>query len=226
MARRAGRRTRSRRRSWLRRIDCCCGSCGVWCGRRCAPGARAGAVGAARRRHCGARVGVASRNSLRSLRSLRSDNRDESAYAARCARPPRRCAPRRPRPRPRHTPPAAPAALVVFQQPQPQPQPSLCRRGAGPRRARMGWRRGAQGAWPRAQRASWTSSSRLSERSEQRERSEFRDAAMRPSTAGQPSRSGGRRPCAPGTVRPLVGRPSRCMNLPQHLNAPPPCPPC
>ena len=45
---------------------------------------------------CGARPGVASRNSLRSLRSLRSDNRDESDDEARCARRPLGCAPRHP----------------------------------------------------------------------------------------------------------------------------------
>ncbi len=212
---------RSRRRSWPRRIDVFRGA--RWWG--AAGGVRRGlgrgAVGAAHRRHCGARVGVASRNSLRSLRSLRSDSRDELVHDARCARPPRRCAPRRPRPRPRHTPPAAPVKLVVLR----QPHPSLPTRGrtASGAHAR---RRGAQGAWPRAQRASSSDPSRLSERSERSERSKFRDAATHPSTAGQPPRSGGRRPCAPGVVRPLVGRPSRRMNVSQPLQAPPPCPPC
>ena len=72
-------------------------------GRRCPAGTHAGAVGAARRRQCAARSGLASQNSLRSLRSLRSDSRDESDDDARCARRARPCA----APRPRRVPPAA-----------------------------------------------------------------------------------------------------------------------
>ena len=47
-------------------------------GRRCPLAAHAVAVVAARRLRCGARPGVASRNSLRLLRSLRSNSHDES----------------------------------------------------------------------------------------------------------------------------------------------------
>ena len=53
------------------------------------------------------------RNSLRSLRSLRSNRRGESVDEARCARRPRRCAPRRPTVIPRRVPPAAKPPVVV-----------------------------------------------------------------------------------------------------------------
>ena len=76
-------------------------------GRRCPAGTHAGAVGAARRRQCAARSGLASQNSLRSLRSPRSDSRDESDDEARCARRARPCAAPRPRMSPRRAPPAA-----------------------------------------------------------------------------------------------------------------------
>ena len=140
---------------------------------------------AARRLRCGARSGVALRNSLRSLRSLRSDNRSESDHEARCARRPHSCAPRRHRNRPHRVPPAARKGFwFSWRIPKTLPQ-SCARAGRGaPLR-----RRGAQGAWPCAQRTSSTFSSRLSERRERSERSEFRDAAMRPSTAGQSTRS-------------------------------------
>ena len=54
-----------------------------------------------------------------------------------------------------------------------------------------------QGSWPRAQRASSSDSSRLYERSDRRERSEFGDGAMRPSIAGESARSADRRGEAP-----------------------------
>jgi len=50
-------------------------------------------------------------------------------------------------------------------------------------------RREAQGSWPRAQRASSTDPSRLFERNERSECSEFGDVATRPSIAGQSVRS-------------------------------------
>ena len=59
------------------------------------------------RLRCGARSGVAPRNSLRSLRSLRSDNRGENVYEVRCAHRPQPCAPRRHRDRPRRVPTSA-----------------------------------------------------------------------------------------------------------------------
>ena len=43
---------------------------------------------------CGARGEVGPSNSLRVLRTLRSNNSGQSDDEARCARPPRRCAPR------------------------------------------------------------------------------------------------------------------------------------
>ena len=143
--------------------------------------AHAVAVSAALRLHCGARSEVAPPNSLHSLRSLRSNSRGESDNDARCARRPRTCAPRRHTNRPRRIPPTA-----MF-------RGWLLRWTPTPREQRRVWagrsapleRREAQGSWPRAQRASTTDSSRLFERSERSERSEFGDGAMRPSIAGQ-----------------------------------------
>ena len=77
-------------RSLLRRFGCAAGGA-----RRNPLGAHTVSVGAARRLHCDAQPGVASRNSLRELRSLRSNKRAESVYEARCARQPQACASRR-----------------------------------------------------------------------------------------------------------------------------------
>jgi len=162
--------------------------CSARRGRRCAAGAREGAVCASLRLHCGARTEVAPHNSLRSLRSLRSDKRGGSVHDARGARRPRSCAPRRPQPRPHRTPPAAPQQLGGSAGRQTPVQQRRARAVCG---APVG-RRGAQGSWRRAQRASWADSARLSERSERSERSELRDAATRPSTAGQSERSADR----------------------------------
>ncbi len=185
------------------------GGCSHWGGRCCA------------RLPCGARPGVASRNSLRSLRSLRSHTRDENDDEARCARRPlgwpcrprwasgpaarqaqtvhwtvcvRGSPPRRPRVSPRQA--AAGATLrfwcSVFRAPGSGPRTSDARtlqtcpqRRVRPGRSAPLVRREAQGLRPRAQRDSSTDSSRLSERRERSERSEFRDAAARPSIAGQ-----------------------------------------
>jgi len=135
---------------------------------------------------CGARPGVASRDSLRSLRSLRSNSRDESEHEARCARRPLGCAPRRPRDRRRLAPPATTLGLWYSlacwaRTPEAHPQ-----RRVGTGRSAPLQRRGAQGLRPSAQRGSSTCSSRLFERSERRE---FRDAAARPRTAEQSTRS-------------------------------------
>ncbi len=155
-------------------------------GRRHPVGAHAVAVGAARRLHCDARPGVASRNSLCSLRSRRSDNRDESDDEARCARRPQACASRRHRNRPHRVPPAAKLGLACFRRRATTvPQRRVWAGCFAPSRCRE-----AQGSWPRAQRASSTDSARLFECSERSERSEFRDAATRPSIAGQSQRSG------------------------------------
>ncbi len=76
-------------------------------------------------------------------------------------------------------------------------------RGCLQRRERAGRgaclrRRGAQGPWPRAQRASLTDSSRLSERRERSERSEFRDGPR--TRAPQGSRAPRARPPQPSAV--------------------------
>ncbi|WP_292445528.1 hypothetical protein, partial [Methylibium sp.] len=65
-------------------------------------------------------------------------------------------------------------------------------------------RRAAQGSWLSAQRASSTDSSRLFERSEQSERSEFRDAATRPSSAAQSARRADCRTEAKPAARPRL----------------------
>jgi hypothetical protein len=92
--------------------------------RRHPAGAHAGAVGSSSRLRCGARPGVAPKNSLRSLRSLRSlwsNSVGESDHEARCARRPQACAPRRSRNRSRRVPPVAKATTVLFQR-----MPLLC----------------------------------------------------------------------------------------------------
>ena len=61
---------------------------------------------------------------------------------------------------------------------QPEHQEPGCKGVWGPLAARLLGRRGAQGLRPRAQRDSSTFSSRLSERRERSERSEFRDGAQ------------------------------------------------
>jgi hypothetical protein len=159
-------------------------------GGRCPAGAHAVAVGAAHRLHCAARSGVASPNSLHSLRSLRSDNRDESVNEARAAHAPTpalRCS------SPPKSPPPGSARREVHGQWCSLQKPPTRQQ----RRVWAGWsaplgRREAQGSWPRAQRASSTDSSRLFERRERSEQSEFGDVATRPSIAGKPERSEGR----------------------------------
>jgi len=163
-------------------------------GRRCPLGAHAVAVGLSGRLHCDARARVVPQNSLRDLRSLRSDNCGKSDHEARSR---------------------APTLALRFSSPQKSPPAgSACRdnhqrwpAGRTPplvqqRRARAGCgaplrRREPQGSWPRAQRASSSDSSRLSERSDRRERSEFRDGATRPRIAGESARSADRRSEAP-----------------------------
>jgi len=158
-------------------------------GRRCPVGTHAVAVSASLRLRCGARPSVASQNSLRSLRSLRSDSCDESVHEARCARRLKACAPRRHRNRPHRAPPAALNRRCFSQRTTPAALQRRARTGhAAPLR-----RREAQGSWPRAQREASTDSSRLFERSERSERSEFRDGATRPRIAGQSARSVDRR---------------------------------
>jgi hypothetical protein len=141
-------------------------------GRRCPARAHAVAVAAARRLHCAARSGVASQNSLRSLRSLRSNTCDESVYEARwrAPTPALRCS----------SPPKSPPPGSAFR----EVHVGCCSLQTAPRclqrRVRAGRgaplrRRGAQGSWPRAQRASITDSSRLFERNERSECSEFCD---------------------------------------------------
>ncbi len=142
-----------------------CASWHWWCrvglpaSRQAAPGVGSHRGGrCCARLPCGARPGVASRNSLRSLRSLRSDNRDENDNEARCARRPlgwpcrprwasgpaarqaqtvhwtvcvRGSPPRRPRVRPRRMPPGATLRFwcSVFRGPNARvPQVSLRRR--------------------------------------------------------------------------------------------------
>ena len=158
-------------------------------GRRCPARAHAVAVAAARRLHCAARSGVASQNSLRSLRSLRSNTCDESVHEARwrAPTPALRCS------SPPKSPPPGSARREVHGSLSPLQAPPLRQQ----RRVWAGWsapleRREAQGSWPRARRASTTDSSRLFERRERSERSEFGDVAARPSIAGKPKRSAGR----------------------------------
>jgi hypothetical protein len=163
-------------------------------------------VAVALRVDCAAVLGLGSalRNSLCSLRSRRSDNRSENVDEVRCAHRPRPCAPRRHRDRPRRVP--TPASVVNWSLGQhdvrvhpptgkgiwfslPQLQTNLQQRcdrvGCGAPLQR----RGAQLSRLRAQRASSTLSSRLFERRERSERSEFRDAAVKARTAGQSTRS-------------------------------------
>jgi hypothetical protein len=167
-------------------------------GRRCPLPAHAGAVGLAGRLHCDARTGVVPQNSLRALRALRSDSRGKHDNEARSR---------------------APTPALRFSSPQKSPPAdSACREDhpwffssrtppvVQQRRARAGCgaprrRREAQGSWPRAQRASSSDSSRLSERSDRRERSEFGDGATRPSIAGESARSADRRGEAPQPAR-------------------------
>jgi hypothetical protein len=144
-------------------------------GGRYPAGAPTVAVGTACRLRCASRSALARRNSLRSLRSLRSNNRRESEMEARAARVPSalpRCSP------PHKSPPPGTAhraaTLVVFGDARRggagkvgggcAPAATLC--GAEERRVR---------GRARVARASCSYSSRLCERSERSERSEFRD---------------------------------------------------
>jgi hypothetical protein len=200
-------------------------------GRRCPVGAHAGAVSAALRLPCGARLAVASPNSLRSLCSLRSDNGAESVYEARCARRPRGCGlcrprrsggpaarqartvhrtvrvrarPRRPRDRPHRAPPAALNQWWFLEHTR-----RHCKGACGQVAARLLGRREAQGLRPRAQRELSSDSSPLFERRERSERSEFGDGAARPSIAGQSTRSVGRSSEAPQPARKRLCRSNR-----------------
>jgi hypothetical protein len=163
-------------------------------GRRCPTGAHAVAVSASLRLHCAARSGVAPQNSLRSLRSLRSNNRGESVVEARwrAPTPALRCS------SPPKSPPPGSACRDLHRgsyssQTTPRCLQRCVRAGCGaPLR-----RRGAQGSWPRAQRASTTDSSRLFERNERSECSEFcdgpRDRAPQGSRCAAPTASAKRR---------------------------------
>ena len=141
--------------------------------RRHLPGAHAAAVGPSVRLHCGARAGVAPITHFAPIPSglaLRSDSIGESVHEARCARRPRRCAPRRRRNRPCQVPPVAGRGRACFRSHTPsaatKPGPGRLRcaseapRSAGPVAS-------ARSA-PRA-----LTSSRLSERSARRARSEL-----------------------------------------------------
>ena len=167
--------------------------------RRVRTGRGASLERSALRSDCPAMLGLVapSQNSLRSLRSLRSNSRGESEDEARCARRPQACAARRHRNRPRRVPPAARQRLGCLYR---EPNLPLQRRVRAGRGAPLG-RREAQGSWPRAQRELSTDSSRLFERSERSERSEFCDGATRPSIAGQSERSADRSSEAPRPVR-------------------------
>ncbi len=178
---------------------------------------------------------AASQNSLRSLCSLRSDSCDESDHEARCARSHEPCAARRrtgaaPAARPRL---CSDSARCLWKENRAMQASSLHCSGASQARClrsanslqretlplakpRAGVRRRAceaassAGLVARArQRASSTDSSRLFERSEQSERSEFRDAATRPSSAAQSARRADRRTEATPDARPrLCPRPA------------------
>ena len=137
---------------------------------------------------------AASRNSLRSLRSLRSDNRDESDYEVRCAHSPAPCAPRRRRGAPQPTRAQLRRRVVGICCNEYQPHHFVAAGGTG--RGRFLWRRGAQHQDRRARRASSTFSSRLFERRERSEQSEFRDATL----VRAPQRS--RREARPPQVEP------------------------
>ena len=131
-------------------------------------------------------LGSAPRNSLCSLRSRRSDNRGESVYEVRCAHRPQPCAPRRHRVSPRRVPTPASAGAWSLVSAIQTTRPQRCARVSCDAPVQ---RRGAQLSRLRAQRVSSTLSSRLSERRERSEQSEFRDAAVKASTAGQSTRS-------------------------------------
>ena len=150
-------------------------------GRRYPTGAHTVTVGALRQLHCGARSGVVPKNSLRSLRSLRSNSFGKHEDEARCARRPLHCAPRRHRDRPHQAPPAAKQGFgCATAGAPPLPLQSRVRSGhSAPLKRRV-----AQGLWLRAQCASSTDSSRLSERSERTEQSEFRDGPQDRATQG------------------------------------------
>ena len=167
-------------------------------GRRYPAGAQCVAVGAARRLRCGARSGVAPRNSLRSLRSLCSNSRGESVS---------RSAPRAPTPAlrsspPHNAPPPGTACRVdllrIRGTNSPAPQQRGVRAGG---EAHQGDACDARAHGPRAQRATTSDSRRLSEHSERSERSEFRRGAMSPGIAGESMRSIDRLRRAPPPAR-------------------------
>ena len=157
-------------------------------GRRCPLEAHAGAVGLGGRLHCDARARVVPQNSLRSLRSLRSDIRGKSVHEARCRAP----TPALRFSSPQKSPPAGCACRddhPWFSKGVPE-QEEVRLRGAEKHRSRG-----------RAQRASLPDSSRLSERRERSERSEFCDGAARPSIAGKSAPRADRRGEAPPPAR-------------------------
>ena len=174
--------------------DVCCAGMSARSGRRSPARAHAVAVAAARRLHCAARSGVASQNSLRSLRSLRSNTCDESVHEARwrAPTPALRCS----------SPPKSPAPGSTCRDLHrgsysSKPPPRCLQRRVRAGRGAPLRRRGAQGSWPRAQRASITDSSRLFERNERSECSEFcdgpRDRAPQGSRCAAPTASAKRR---------------------------------
>ena len=148
-----------------------------------------------RRLRCDARPAVGAPNSLCSLRSRRSDNRaqhdDERAarddrWPALLAAP--ECA--------LTAPPLTPGFALELTTP-------VCKGAARWAAARLWGAGDAQGWRPRAQRDATSDSSRLSERRERSERSEFRDAGRRPWALP------GSRCCAPTAAVKRCG-PSRC----------------
>ncbi len=149
--------------------------------RRYPAGAHTVPVGALRQLRCGARSGVAPKNSLRSPCSLRSNSFGKLEDEARCARRPWICAPHRHRDRPRRVAPAAKQRgwLANDCAPITSLQCHVRSGCSAPLKRRV-----AQGLRPRAQRASWTDSSRLLERRERSEQSEFRDGPQDRATQG------------------------------------------
>ena len=160
------------------------------------------AVGIACRLRCASRSALARRNSLHSLRSLRSDNRRESdVKRALRARRARCCDARRPTSRPHRAPPTALRRSWCSTS-----MPRWCRQsrgrvcagsdicGAEERRARGRAR----------QRASCSDSSRLFERSERSERSEFRDGPRDRAPQGTLRAAKGCRIRAPAHTRPRL----------------------
>ena len=197
-------------------------------GRRCPAVAHGGSVSASLRLPSGARLGVASHNSMRSLRSLRSNRCDESEHEAReVARRPQGCAPQRPTIRPRLAPPSARATSAACLQRTPPclgkgaggwPAARLCAaekvstdtNGPGDRlclaNGRASWPGAAckaRASGPRAYpHASSSDSQHRFDHSERSERRALCSGARRPSIAGHPEQSEGQAVGAPAPYRP------------------------